>query len=237
MDKEEAVHVLPVASLDENKCKQLIAANDCFLRGLDLWEIAHYQESLQQFQKTLTIRENMEGLGHNQEEIATTYFWIGQVHFMMDEYDPSLDAFRQTLRIRTTLIVLGDFHHEHESSIVVVHDWIKQVLIAKGMSDRYILSYSRALWNSIAYELHGKELFQQERYEDAICVLRLAVALHRTCKDLEPSCDEADMLGTIGGALVRMAGQENLEMAIIEYRKAWTICENKLDEAHLDTLP
>jgi tetratricopeptide (TPR) repeat protein len=93
---------------------------------------------------------------------ATTYHWRGWRHFRNKDLDAALNYWRKAVQIRTQL--LGPTHASTQES----RDLIATVLQRKGLGERPIKKYLKALKKSIEHETNGDQFKYMGRYDLAL---------------------------------------------------------------------
>jgi len=205
----------------------LMVAEVQFSRGFDLlYKIHDNEAALQEFNKSLKIRETI--LGKDHRDTGKTYCFVGHTLREMRDFDNSLGQYRSALRI---LVALLGKNHSHTKDVISCVD---DVLKAKGYPDGQVSDYLTCLLTSMEHKRNGDELMESNGgdFDLAIEAYKKALIVEEIDVIGKYHPDTAEIYSKIGSCMARTG---DLKKACVEYGNALSIYAVTLGSDHRDT--
>ena len=203
---------------------KLMIAEVQFSRGFDLlYKVHDNQGALNEFYKSLKIREDI--LGKDHRDTGKTYCFVGHALRENRDFDNALGQYRSALRILVALLGKG---HNHTKDVISCVD---DVLKAKGMPDEMVSKYLTCLLTSMEHKRNGDELMETNGGDTDLAIQAYKNAL--IVEEIEKyHPDTAEIYSKIGYCLAR---DGDLKAACVEYGNALSIYAVTLGSEHKDT--
>mmetsp|Transcript_13863 Transcript_13863/g.38972 ORF Transcript_13863/g.38972 Transcript_13863/m.38972 type:complete len:305 (+) Transcript_13863:32-946(+) len=205
----------------------LMVAEVQFSRAFDLlYKIHDNEAALQEFNKSLKIRETI--LGKDHRDTGKTYCFVGHTLREMRDFDNSLGQYRSALRI---LVALLGKNHGHTKDVISCVD---DVLKAKGYPDGQVSDYLTCLLTSMEHKRNGDELMESNGgdFDLAIEAYKKALIVEEIDVIGKYHPDTAEIYSKIGSCMARTG---DLKKACVEYGNALSIYAVTLGSDHRDT--
>lgn len=211
---------------------QLQTAKAYFEKGLHHWTNTDLTNAMQEFSRSLEIREDV--CGRKDLETAKCYLWVGTIHFLQQEWERSLDDFCRCFRIQYELT------GQNFEACHVITNWINKTLDTSGVTNN---NEKTLFWKKfmacIEAELKGDQLKDENKYEQAVENYRTAVKFEYHRRKLSPTtpgrplADCGDLFYKIGRCYQL---ERKLERAVMEYRQALVVYLAKFGLNHRHTV-
>ena len=231
------------------KKQQIQIAKSFYEKGLDHWYSYEYDLALEEFTKTLLIRESVHGKYHL--HTYKTYFSMGCALHGKGLYSKALLALRRSMRIATKK---GDVNSQRATTNYI--DWVLRKQQGDAVQQKVVEEYIETLKQSISYELNGdvhstkgNHTVAAEEYRKSLAieeqVSKLSVDNSGDSKSSASSSqffDIADLYVKIADELMRQlnsdsgpeerGSEDDEEEAMDLYNKALEIYKDTFGEEH-----